>query len=71
MPVVDTDYSAYVTITYAIALTALAGAGLWSALRLWGARRRLDEAEKSDPSTTGPSMTGPSTTDSSRQEQSD
>jgi len=66
MPVVDTDYSAYVYITYAIALTALAGAGLWSALRLWAARRRLDEAEKSDPS-----MTDPSTADSSRQEQSD
>jgi len=60
MPVVDTDYSAYVYITYAIALTALAGAGLWSALRLWAARRRLDDAEKSDPSTTASSRQEPS-----------
>lgn len=58
MPVVDTDYSAYVYVTYAIALAALAGSGLWTVLRLSAARRRLDAAEKDDPTTTEPSTPG-------------
>lgn len=45
MPIVDTDYSAYVNATYLIALGALAAVSSWSAIRLLRARRKLDEAE--------------------------
>lgn len=51
MPIVDTDYSAYVNATYLIALGALAAVLVWSAFRLVHARKKLDEAENpaSDP----------------------
>lgn len=48
MPIVDTDYSAYVNATYLIAIGALLAMLGWSALRLMRAQQRLEDAESGD-----------------------
>jgi len=53
MPPIDTDYSAYVIVTYLIALGALAAALVWSAFRVMRARKKLSEAESGDSEVDG------------------
>ncbi len=49
MPViVDTDYTAYVVVGYAVGAVGLLGLTIWTVLRLIAARRKLEHAEKDD-----------------------
>lgn len=48
MPIVDTDYTAFVVWGYSIGAAGLLGVLAWTVLRLRAAQKRLAEAEKDE-----------------------